>query len=476
MTKADERRKLLIVGSVTSLLCTIGGGGLFWADQLAAEKLESLASMQTEIRAARAKIKRVPSLEHDVIVLRENVQEYVKILPEQREMNNFIRTASMFQKQAGIPTLTKFEPGKPAKASKGSSFERYTYRFEFESTLWQFMKMLSLFENYERFVKVKSFSLASGLKKKQSKPQEGNDRHRISMTVETYVYKAPGKSEDITISNYSNKVERKREEILAKRQDISTVAYEFTGARGRRDVFIDPQESKLAMRLDAISLREQEKLVETLRKKIAAAQDLHGRMNDSATTIFVRHSLKGNLLKEIGEIEAEVRDIEEKGYIASSTLKLAWTKDIRDPLDMLSSMVSESPVRAVDGDRWLTAEMMKKLAMEMKQDLLKGRLQAAMDRYGAVQNKLDVPRLDGRYTHAKAIAELYVRAKTVFEFETKQLDISGVCINAEGKSAVIMNGLVYVEGDRIDDEMILKSVERGQVEFLYKGFTLIKAM
>ncbi|MDP6930126.1 MAG: hypothetical protein QF412_10530, partial [Planctomycetota bacterium] len=79
MTKADERRKLLIVGSVTSLLCTIGGGGLFWVDQLAAEKLESLASMQTEIRAARAKIKRIPSLEHDVIVLRENVQEYVKI-------------------------------------------------------------------------------------------------------------------------------------------------------------------------------------------------------------------------------------------------------------------------------------------------------------------------------------------------------------------------------------------------------------
>lgn len=476
MAKLNENKKLLVTGGVVAALCAAGSGGVYWAKGMVREKQEQIAGMRAEIASARQKIRKIPAVEHDVIILRENVHEYVKILPEENELNNFVRTASLFQKQAGVGALTKFEPGRPGKAGKGSSYKRYTYRFEFTATLWQFLKFLNLFESHERFIKVKSFTLTSGESRgSQASGGTGDVRHRIAMEVETYVYKGSPKGKDVVIPNYRNKVEKLREEILAQRQTITTGGYRFQGARGRRDIFVDPRESALGPRAGTVPVRDQKRIIAKFRDRIAEARKIRRRMQDKSITIFERYALGRKLQESLAAIEKDVEQVNHKGFIASPMLKFTWTKEVVDPLAKLKLAVTQEAARSRE-DRWLAAKDMRKLLDSMKDDLRAGELRAAVNRYVTVQDKLRVPRADPRFELAAAIEDLYLRAKMADEFSQIQLAIQGICVNEDGRSAVILNGSVYEEGDYVEDDLLLKSVARDQVEFVYKGFTVVKAL
>ena len=110
----------------------------------------------------------------------------------------------------------------------------------------------------------------------------------------------------------------------------------------------------------------------------------------------------------------------------------------------------------------------------MKTDLETGEMQAARDRFDAVQDRLRVPPEDDRAAMVDRLRDLYVRAGIAIEFSSQRLDISGVVVNEQGRSGLILNGSVYQEGDYISDELLVKDVGSEQIEFVYKGFTLVK--
>ena len=62
------------------------------------------------------------------------------------------------------------------------------------------------------------------------------------------------------------------------------------------------------------------------------------------------------------------------------------------------------------------------------------------------------------------------------EFSALALDISGVLVNDTGKSGVILNGTVYEEGEYVDNQLLIKAVGREKIEFVYKGFTVVKTL
>jgi hypothetical protein len=72
------------------------------------------------------------------------------------------------------------------------------------------------------------------------------------------------------------------------------------------------------------------------------------------------------------------------------------------------------------------------------------------------------------------VRDLYLRANIALEFSSQKLDINGVVVNDDGRSGLILNGSVYQEGDYVSDELLIKAVGREQIEFVYKGFTLVK--
>ncbi len=79
-----------------------------------------------------------------------------------------------------------------------------------------------------------------------------------------------------------------------------------------------------------------------------------------------------------------------------------------------------------------------------------------------------------RYPLRIVIEGLVLRAKVAQEFAAMSLTITGVVVNGGGTSGCILNREVYQEGDWVTDLLFIKSVGREQVEFVYKGFTLVK--
>jgi hypothetical protein len=398
------------------------------------------------------------------------VQEYVKILPEAEELNAFVRTANQFIAQSGV-VLRKFVPAKSGEQVKNASFARYTYNVTIDATVWQALQFVSFFENYERFVRVTDFTLTSGAPREEALAEDV--LHAVNLTVETYVYTGTSKGKDVVIPNYLNKVERLREEIFEKRQTLAMERYEFQGARGRRDVFVDPRQSSFGDPTGGLSIEDQKAILARFKTRVERLTAMLQRVQDKSITIFEEYSLRRTLKEELAKVRQEVEDINVKRYLTHKPLRFTWTREIVEPLTRLRLQVTESPEPR---DRWLPEKDMRVLLADMKNDLMAGELDMAIERYDDIADKLRVPGDDPRYPITVDIEGMYVRAKVALEFRGLPLEVRGICVNQDGKSGLILNGSVFEEGDYIDSELMVKEVRRDQVVFVYKGFTVVKTL
>ena len=475
MAKLSENQKLGVVVGVAVLLTGLGGAGVWWAKDLVQEKVDSITLMKTEIDAAQAKIQKIPAVEQDVIILRENLYEYIKILPEESELNEFARVANQFRSQSGV-VMTRYLPGRTSSTGRSSPFQSHTYKIELRATVWQFMEFMSLFEGYERFVQIKDFTLNSGASKRGAAMAQ-EVLHSISLTVETYVYRSSAKSKDVAIANYANKVEKLREEIFEARQTIARPGFKFEGDRGRRDIFVDPRESSGTRKggFGGPSPRDQRKIIDDISADLDECQKIFRRLQDPNITIFDRYTLQRRLREDLATLEREVEDINTKALISHVPLKLAWNREVIEPLSELNKSVS-SAAETQQRDRWLAEAQMSELLIRMKDDLAIGDIEGAIDRYDMVEERLRVSQEDERYPIYARIEGLYLRAKLANEFSSLDLEISGILVNDGGRSGIIVNGTVFEEGEYVDNNLLVKSVGREQVEFVYKGFTVVRTL
>ena len=471
MAKLNDNQKLGVIIGAAVLLAGGGGGGVWWAKGLVEEKETEIAQMRTEIEAAEAKIAKIKRVEQDVIILRENLNEYVKILPEETELNEFVRIVQQFSQQSGVKLKT-LGAGQQRRA-KGSAFEAVSYSFDVDATLWQFIHFVNLFESHERFVHVKAFQLTANQPRQIGQIEDVE--HSIKMTVETYAYKPGNSGGDVSIANYDAKVERLREEIFEARQTLSVAGYRFQGPRGRRDIFIDPRET--AGGRDGLptgpSPRDQRRIIDLMRAKISEAEVMQRRLGDKSLTIFEIYALKRELEESLGKVRREVEEYNTKGFISHAPLKLAWAREVVEPLGRLEEGLSDTGGPA---NQWLAKEDMESLLGAMNEDLAAGNLIGAIERHDIVEERIGVPVDDPRYEIFLRIESLYMRAKLAQEFAGLSLDISGICVNDGGKSGLVLNGTVYEEGEYIDNNLLVKQVGRDRVEFVYKGFTIVKLL
>ncbi len=475
MAKMNEKQALLLASVATVLVCAGAGAGVWWASGLVEEEKVAIQDKRAKVAAARKKIAKIPEVERDVIVLRENVDEYVKILPQERELTNFTRTAQNFAAQSGF-ALDTVRPVRTA-GSKAATFEKVSYQFEFSSSLWQFMKFMNFFENYARFVKVQDFKLA---KINSARPGQGEglasgeDKiHKLSITVETYVYNAKATGKGVVIQNYDNKRNALRHEITSSLQDLVMETYEFKGAEGRRDIFLDPRQSsrESAEGNSVISQVEQKKLIEAIKLMVFEESQRWTKSKNPGLTVFQRFELQNTVRQSLRNIEERVEDVTEKGLISLPALRVRWYKDVLNPLKELTAEVREIQE---DLDKYLSKEEFETLIEKIKADLTTGDLETAVNRYNTVQANVAVPADDARYGLRVQVEGLLLRARVALEFSAMRLEIAGVMVNYEGKSGVILNGEVYQEGEFLSDSLFIKAVRREEVEFVFKGFTLVK--
>ena len=89
MASWNTRKQLIAIGSGSFAICALAVAGVYYAEGLIEEVEAQIAQKKELIAIAEAKIEKIPSIEKEVIILRENLQEYVKILPDTKELTNF---------------------------------------------------------------------------------------------------------------------------------------------------------------------------------------------------------------------------------------------------------------------------------------------------------------------------------------------------------------------------------------------------
>jgi Tfp pilus assembly protein PilO len=472
MATWSQKKQLLTIGSVAACLCLSAFGGVYYAHGLIDDIQVEVEAKKQSIAAAEAKIAQIPGLEKEVIILRENLDEYVKILPDTRELNDFVRMVDQFERQSGVEG-TGLIP-KATRAGKGAErFVPIEYTYEMTATLWQFLKFLNLVESYERFVAVSDFSIVAGGDGKDDELRDGDVVHTVKMTLQTYTYNGKAAGKEVEIADYAALRESLREEIFKRMQAIRIDRYEHRGQQGRRDVLVDPRE-RGDLAVDGPSAAEQRAVLERYVGEVTNLRDVMQRMRRQDTTLFEQYALEKALRDGLAKLGKEIETDATK--VTYAPYRLRWAREVVGPVDEIRDQFERVGKADQTRDPYLAKPELEQLVADMRADLKAGQLEEAKGRYETVVDRLGVPAEDARHDLVVAAKALQVKASTALDFRGMDIKVQGVVVNRDGRSGVLLNGEVYEEGEYVSDELLVKLVEEEQIWFVFRGLTLVRTM
>ncbi len=472
MANWTQKKLLVTIGGSALGLCLMAGGGIYYTMGLVSDVETQVTQKEEAVAAAEAKIKRTAGLERDVIILRENLDDYVKVLPNTKDLTAFVRMLDQFDRQSGIQSTGLVQ--KARRDGKGERFTPIEYTYEMTATLWQCMKFMNLIENFERFVSITEFSIQAGGEKKGEDTREGDVVHKVKLTLQTYAYNGKSEGKDVVIADYDTQRDLLHEVIWKRRQAIRLDRYNHRGAQGRRDILIDPRE-RGDLRVDGPSQAEQRAVLERYIGEVTRLREMHLKIKKQDTTLFEQYSLEKGL-KDGLEKMASTLDTD-ASRLSYALYRLRWAKEVVTPLDELRGQIDAvAKAQPVKTDPYLPQKEMQQLVAEMAADCSSGQLEQAKNRYDAVAGRMTVPSGDPRHELAVAAKSWHVKATTALDFKGLDLRVQGVVVNREGRSGVLLNGETYEEGEYVSDDLLVKMVEEEQVWFVFRGLTLVRTM
>ena len=187
----DERQKLLIVIAGLAAIA-VGILYLLYREYTSAQETQvSIENTRMAIKTAEAKIVDIPSLEAERARLTEVVEENVRILPDEKEVEALLETLSELKDQSGLApdAIDSFQFVQEPASAKGrgttsANFQKYVRQVRLRATLFQFAVFVNLLERYKRFIQVDSFSM---------KPQAEGAELDINMQMSTFTYSRASK-------------------------------------------------------------------------------------------------------------------------------------------------------------------------------------------------------------------------------------------------------------------------------------------
>lgn len=474
MANWTQKKLIGVVAGGAAVVCLAAGAGVYWVHG-EIEAIEAQVTQKNEaITAAETKIAQIPGLEKDVIILRENLDEYVKILPDNKELNEFVRMLNAFERQSGIQSSGLI--GRPRRDAK--KVERFTpieYSFEMTATLWQCIKFMNLVENYERFVSITDFSIQSGSGGRGTGlVRDGDVVHQVKMTLQTYSYNGKADSKEVKIPDYAAQREALREEIWKRMQAIRLDRYEHRGQQGRRDILVDPRE-RGDQPTEGPTPAEQRAVLDRYVGEVTRLREMQQRIKKQDATLFEQYSLEKGLKDGLEKLGVEMES--DAARITYAPYRLRWAREVVAPLDelraQLDAAAKSQPTRA---DPYLPKKELEQLVADLDADCKSGQLEQARDRYESIASRVNVPSDDPRHPLAVAAKAWHVKATTALAFKSLDLKITGLVVNRDGRSGILLNGEVYEEGEYVSDDLLVKMVEEEQVWFVYRGLTLVRTM
>ena len=168
-------------------------------------------------------------------------------------------------------------------------------------------------------------------------------------------------------------------------------------------------------------------------------------------------------------LRAQMLEVEGYGWITDAGLRSEWDARVRNKLrQMQTQFEGESKVDL------LSHSDFQVLVAQLEADLAAGRSAIAIERYRSIETRVGVPPGDPRYDLRTKAKGLVQRARVKKEFDDMGLRLSGVVLNEDGRSGVLLNGHCYEVGDWINDQLKVQAIDRNRVEFIYKGQSFAK--
>ncbi len=181
----DERQKL--IASIAAVVAVAAGllYLIYRERTISAETEASIRNCRINIKTAEEKIAQIPALDAERTRLTEVVEEYVRILPDEKEVEALLETLSELKQEAGLvpDAIESFtfvpEPAAAGRHATSANFQKYIRQVRLRATLFQFATFVNLLERYKRFIQVDSFNI---------RPQAEGMEHDINMQMSTFTY------------------------------------------------------------------------------------------------------------------------------------------------------------------------------------------------------------------------------------------------------------------------------------------------
>ncbi|MEO6708351.1 MAG: type 4a pilus biogenesis protein PilO, partial [Planctomycetota bacterium] len=191
-----------------------------------------VAVLRAEIEASRKVLTGTGALEREVIVLRETDEVIKEILPDEQDVNNLVRDLSHFKDEAGVQITGLKKKAADVGKKEKTDFDKVGYTLNVEADAFQLLSFIDKIESHSRFMRVPEFKLTSAARRQVQ--DTGVPRHRITLDVETYVYRPQNGPPPLKLDGYARKRELLLGEINRRRQALQVSSYIYRGQRGRR--------------------------------------------------------------------------------------------------------------------------------------------------------------------------------------------------------------------------------------------------
>ncbi len=467
-SKKTQRKVLTVVAVV---MVTSVFAFLIYRDfrQIGEIKTE-IANTETAIQTARNKIAKIPAYEKDVIVLRENLNEYVKILPDGKEINDFVNKINNFADVAGVDVSKLDDVGarQRTKVRKGQApdpFEKLVYKVNLRGSTPALIDFINAFENYERFVKVSSVDVRTGSKKSGAKISQ----HEANLTFETYVYNSGGgTSKPVAIEGYSDKLGNLTAEILASRDNIEIERYELK-ARTRRDPLADSRVlTGQEIEDDRVPVEEQERTLAGLVEEINRVHHQIELEGSDVSTLGVveRAELKRQINEKVTILQETIAAFAAREYF-SGTVHPRFNSLVLEPVNRLLAE------RNIQGSSALTLDELTRTRNTMRDLFARGQYSDLITSYGQVESRFHfVTGTEEGVEMIQEVDQLKREASAIIEFSERSVLVTGVIFRPDNGSVAVVNGKVLSVGDTLDGDILVTSIDLDEVEFNFKSVSI----
>ncbi len=475
MGNLGEKKALLAVVGVTVLL-TAGALYLTYSSYEKAEQgKQKIQGVRNDIVKALAKKRMIPALEREVIILRENVEEYVKILPEDKQINNFVNRINEFQTDAGIELTGLDAPARRSAKKKGKSataFERFVYKLKVSGTFRDLVRFINKFENYERFVAVEDFSF----KPDKRTPADEDMRLTGGITIETYAYHAGAAASDrVKIAKIDDKREALRDQIMAQRNEIEILRHHLDPVvvDGRRDPFKDPRRPKVAENEEgegngAERFAKQKRFVAWAVGELKQINDMIVA-EENEPLIIRQMEIKKQIDERVGNLSAQLSNARNDRLVTAGPLQRELEREVLDPL---ARIIKDRRIAVKTG---LSVQDLEMILTKMQHYFKKGELGQVVSQFDLVAKQLGTTDTGDPDTKALVVKiyGLKNKAMVISEFSKRPIAISGI-ISVKGSPVAIINGRVFEKGEMLDEDVKIHDIRSEEVEFVFRDVRIIR--